>query len=138
MINGFAVERQIEVYIPISYGEKSSSNSSGEVTNMNVDLKEFYFGNEIPSISTWLFNNDFSEQSPDFVQRLQNNISQYSSLFISFSIERMVLLDKYFQAKETQSIREQCEQVVELICQKMFNADVHANEVYGYFLSLTL
>lgn len=134
LLTAFSVERQVEVYLPVHYGSQKKS----EEANLNLNLKEYYFDEKIPSLFTCLFNKnptdfDSSLIEEDLLIRLNNRLDACPTLLIPVAIERLVLLDKYYKAREMKTIEEECKSVALSLCERVFNHDlVHSNEVIVY------
>lgn len=120
----FATERKIGVYIPVVYGEKAEAGSH---SNMNVSLKQVYFGGSVPSTFTCLFN-----KQPSLLARsggddavlettLQNQVNAHDDLVIPLSLERLVLLDTYARAGHDSSILEDCRCIVQNLFDRCFS-----------------
>ena len=132
LIDLFAVERQISVYTPIHYGGTLEQTPN----NMNLSLKEYYFGDEAPSLFTSLFNKQISQfvhdgRKDDVLERtLQQKVDSLQELAIPLSVERLVLLDKYVKAGK-ESVRSECESIAIFLytsCFKNEDSDVRLRE----------
>ena len=99
---------------------------------MNIQLIDYYFDDQVPSLFTCLFN-----QNPcDYEAQLTQRLDSCTHLITPVSIERLVLLDKYYQAKHQDSIVEECKSIASSLCERVFSPQhVHANEVRMSFLS---
>ena len=112
LIDLFAVERQISIFTPIHYGGTLEQSQS----NMNISLKEYYFGDEAPSLFTSLFNKQISQivqdgRKDDELERtLQQEVNSLQELVIPLSVERLVLLDKYVKAGK-ERVKSECESI---------------------------
>lgn len=138
LLKAFSVERQIEVYLPIHYG---SMNVSSSESKLNVNLIEYYFDEQVPSLFTCLFNKNPSQfecslKEEELLIQLTNRLDACPSLLLSVSIERLVLLDKYYKAKQQESILEECHSIALSLCEHIFSPQlVHYNEVSLSFYS---
>ena len=53
LLDAFAVDRQVEVFLPVRYGAPVEAAVEQKT---NVDLKTLYFGGAVPSLCTCLLN----------------------------------------------------------------------------------
>lgn len=129
LLKGFAVERQIEIYVPVRYGSQTQVSEE----RLNINLIDYYFDDQIPSLFTCLFNKnptEFTKAPKDVQTRLNRRLDACVSLLTPIAIERLVLLDKYYQAKPTDSIVKECQTLTKSLCDRAFNPErVNANEV---------
>lgn len=128
LVDLFAMERQISIFTPIHYGGTLEQQQD----NMNLSLKEYYFGDEVPSLFTSLFNKQISQivhdgrKDTEVERVLQQEVDSLQELAVSLAVERLVLLDKYVKAGK-ENAREECESIARGLfnsCLKREDSDV--------------
>ena len=131
----FATERKIGVYIPVVYGQKAEVGSH---SNMNVSLKKVYFGGSVPSTFTCLFNKQPSllarSKSDDAAleSALEAQVNLHNDLVIPLALERLVLLDTYTRADCNNTLLEDCRRIVQnLFDRSLSKTEEKVELIYG-------
>ena len=122
LLDAFAVDRQIEIFLPIHYGQ-SAAEEVGEKTNL--DLKQYYFGGSVPSLCTCLFNESVEALSGGAMTEdaVTAVLSQYTELQLSIMVERLLILDKFYKVTESKAVRKEAEKLCKSLFKRLFREE---------------
>ena len=121
LLDAFAVDRQVEVFLPVYYGAPAEAAVEKKT---NVDLKTFYFGGAVPSLCTCLLNGSVEALSGGAVSEVQltEALEQFEALKVPILVERLLLLDKFFKATGKKEVRKEAEALCKLLFKSLFKS----------------
>lgn len=122
LLDAFAVDRQIEIFLPIHYGQ-SAAAEVGEKTNL--DLKQYYFGGSVPSLCTCLFNERIETLSGGATteEAVTEALSEYKELQLPITVERLLILDKFYKVAESKAVRKEAEKLCKSLFKRLFSEE---------------
>ena len=116
------MDRQIEIFLPIHSGQ-SAAAEVGEKTNL--DLKQYYFGGSVPSLCTCQFNERVETLSSGATteEAVTEALSEYKELHRPITVERLLILDKFYKVAESKAVRKEAEKRCKSLFKRLFSEE---------------